>query len=263
MIAGGNFLDSLSIILIFAATVAFILAFFEAGFRFGKYLQPRYAKGADTPLGPMVGSTLAMLAFVLAITFSMAASRYDQRKQNLLQEVNAIESTYLRADLLAEPNKTAIQQYLIEYVDLRLSGAEKGASGNALTRSLTLHDLLWTEVKTAVNENPTRLSAMAVQSVNDIIAIHERRMTYAVRQRIPPEIWFALYAIAGFAMISVGSQAGLSRSRRLMQIIPTALCFAILMTLIIDLDRPADIGLVKVNQVAMMDLRNRLESGAQ
>jgi len=263
MSAGGNFLDSLSIILIFVATVAFILAFFEAGFRIGKYFQPRYAKGTDTPLGPMVGSTLAMLAFVLAITFSMAASRYDQRKQNLLAEVNAIESMYMRADLLAEPHNTAIQQYLIEYVDLRLSGVEKGASGNALTRSLALHDLLWTEVKIAVNENPTRLSAMLVQSVNDIISIHERRMTYAVRQRIPPEIWFALYAIAGFAMISVGSQAGLSRSRRLMQVIPTALGFAILMTLIVDLDRPADIGLVKVNQVAMMDLRTKMNPAAR
>jgi hypothetical protein len=100
---------------------------------------------------------------------------------------------------------------------------------------------------------------MAVQSVNDITAIHERRMTYAVRQRIPPEIWLALYAIAAFAMISVGSQAGLSRSRRLMQVIPTALGFAVLMTLIVDLDRPADVGLVKVDQAAMMELKNRLE----
>jgi hypothetical protein len=263
MSEGGSFLDSVSIILIFVATVTFILAFFETGFRIGRYLQPRYAKGPDAPLGPMVGSTLAMLAFVLAITFSMAASRYDQRKQNLLAEVNAIESMYLRADLLAEPNKTAIQQYLIDYVELRLTGAEKGAGGGALDRSLVIHDLLWEEVKIAVNENPTRLSAMAVQSVNDIIAIHERRMTYAVRQRIPPEIWLALYAIAAFAMISVGSQAGLSRSRRLMQVIPTALGFAVLMTLIVDLDRPADIGLVKVNQAAMIDLRNKMDPADQ
>lgn len=259
MSAGGSFFDSVSIILIFVATAVFIIASFEVGFRIGRYMQPRYVKGDNVPLGPMVGSTLAMLAFVLAITFSMAASRYDQRKQNLLAEVNAIESMYLRADLLAEPNKAAIQQYLIEYVDLRLTGAEKGAGGGALARSLVIHELLWGEVKTAVNENPTRLSAMAVQSVNDIIAIHERRMTYAVRQRIPPEIWLALYAIAAFAMISVGSQAGLSRSRRLMQVIPTALGFAVLMTLIVDLDRPADVGLVKVDQAAMMELKNRLE----
>jgi hypothetical protein len=263
MTVGGTFFDSIPVILILVGTVVFIIAFFEVGFRIGRYLQPRYAKGHDAPLGPMVGSTLAMLAFVLAITFSMTASRYDQRKQNLLAEVNAIESMYLRADLLAEPQQEAIQRFLLEYVDVRLSGAEAGSAGQALTWSLGLHDLLWAEVMTAVNDNPTRLSAMLVQSANDVIATHEKRMTYAVRQRIPPEIWFALYAIAGFAMLSVGSQAGLSRSRRMMQVIPTALGFAILMTLIVDLDRPADIGLVKVNQAAMMDLRERLELGDQ
>jgi hypothetical protein len=263
MTASANFLDSLSIILVFAGTFAFILAFFEVGFRIGEYLRPRYAKGADAPLGPMVGSTLAMLAFVLAITFSMAASRYDQRKQNLLAEVNAIESAYLRADLLAEPQKTAVKRYLLEYVDVRLSGLEEGARDGALSRSLALHNLLWAEVRSAVEDNPTRLSAMLVQSVNDIVAIHERRMTYAVRQRIPPEIWFALYAIAAFAMVAVGSQAGLSRSRRLVQVIPTALGFAMLMTLIVDLDRPADIGEVKVTQSAMSDLREKIDGAAR
>jgi len=259
MTTNASFLGSLPIILIFVGTVVFILAFFEVGFRVGEYMQPRYAKGGDAPLGPMVGSTLAMLAFVLAITFSMAASRYDQRKQNLLAEVNAIESAYLRADLLAEPHKTAAKRYLLEYVDVRLSGVEEGARESALSRSLELHNLLWTEVKSAVEENPTRLSAMLVQSVNDIVAIHERRMTYAVRQRIPPEIWFALYSIAAFAMVAVGSQAGLSRSRRLIQVVPSVLGFAILMTLIVDLDRPADLAQMKVTQSAMSDLRQKID----
>ena len=87
MNASAGFLDSLPIVLVFVGTVIFIIAFFEVGFRFGRYSQSRNSKGGDGSLGPMVGSTLAMLAFVLAITFSMAASRYDQRNQNLLDEV--------------------------------------------------------------------------------------------------------------------------------------------------------------------------------
>jgi len=263
MSASTNFFDSLSIFLVFGATVVFILVFFEAGFRIGKYMRPRYTKKTDGAPGPMVGSTLAMLAFVLAITFSMTASRFDQRRQNLLAEVNAIETAYLRADLLAEPNRTEIKRYLLEYVDIRLLGANKGARENAMSKALTLHNLLWTEVKSAVEGNPTRLSAMLVQSVNDIVTIHEKRMTYAVRQRIPLQIWFALYAIAAFAMVAVGSQAGFSQSRRLVQVIPTALGFAVLMTLIVDLDRPADIGMTKVSQTAMTDLREKMDNAAQ
>ena len=82
-------------------------------------------------------------------------------------------------------------------------------------------------------------------------------MSYAVRQRIPSPIWFALYAIAAFAMVAVGSQAAFSQSRRLVQVIPTALGFAVLTTLIVDLDRPADIGMTKVRQTAMTDLRKK------
>ena len=263
MTIGANFLDSLSIILVFVGTLVFIIVFFEIGFRIGKYQQLRNVRGTDAPLGPMVGSTLAMLAFVLAITFSMTASRYDQRKQNLLAEVNAIQTAFLRADLLGEPHATKVKRYLHEYVEVRLSAVEKGAREIALSKSKELHDLLWTEVKLAIEENPTRLSAMLVQSVNDIVAIHEKRMTYAIRQRIPPEIWFALYAITAFAMVAVGSQAGLSDSRRLVQVVPTAVGFTILMTLIVDLDRPSDIGLVKVSQSAMIDLRKKIDPATQ
>ena len=263
MSASTNFFDSLSIALVFVTTVVFIVVFYEVGFRVGKYMRPRYAKNADSAPAPLVGSTLAMLAFVLAITFSMVASRFDQRRQNLLAEVNAIETAYLRADLLAEPSRTEIRRYLLEYVDIRLLGANTGGRENAISKALALHNLLWTEVKSAVEENPTRLSAMLVQSVNDIVTIHEQRMTYAVRHRVPPEIWIALYAIAAFAMVAMGSQAGLSESRRLMQVIPTALGFAMLMTLIVDLDRPADIGMTKVSQTAMTDLREKMDSLAQ
>ena len=263
MTASANFFDSASIFLIFFATVVFILAFFEAGFRVGRYMRPRYAKKTDAALGPMVGSTLAMLAFVLAITFSMTASRFDQRRQNLLAEVNAIEIAYLRADFIAEPQKTNMKRYLLQYVDTRLLGAEKGARESALSNTQMLHKLLWAEIKSAVEENPTRLSGMVIQSVNDIITIHEKRMTYAIRQRVPLQIWFALYAIAAFAMVAAGSQAGLSESRRMLQVIPTALGFAVLMTLIIDLDRPADVGLTKVSQTAMMDLREKMDIAAR
>lgn len=260
MTATASMFDSLSIALILVATAGLILAFFEAGFRIGRFLAPRYEKGADPRLGPMVGTTLAMLAFVLAITFSMVASRYDQRKQNLLAEVNAIESAFLRADLLAEPHRSKLKQHLIEYVDVRLLGARAGEVDLALSRSLSLHKLLWSELMLAIEQDPTRLNEMLVQSVNEIVAIHEKRMTFAIRQRIPVEIWFALYAIAALAMVAVGSQAGLSRSRRLVQVVPAAMAFAILMTLIVDLDRPADVGMVKVSQAAMMDLRARLDN---
>ena len=253
-----SFLDSLPIGWLFVATTAFILSCFEAGFRLGKYLQPRYAKHGSLEPQPMVGSILALLAFVLAITFSMVASRYDERKANVLAEVNAIKTAYLQADLLAEPHESNMKRLLREYVDIRVTGTEGSTRDDVLSRSLELQDRLWAEVNTAVEDTSGRLEAVVVQSVIRIISVHEIRMTYAVRHRIPGRVWITLYAIAAFAMVTLGSQAGLSETRRLLQVVPTAIALAALMTLILDLDRPGDISLTRVNQTAMTDLQNRL-----
>ena len=111
--------DSLSIFSIFIGTAVFILISFEVGYQISKYAQSHYKGKIGTSQGPMVGGILAMLAFVLAFTFSMAASRFDDRKVTVLNEANAINSAYLRADLIAQPHRTEVKRLLREYVDIR------------------------------------------------------------------------------------------------------------------------------------------------
>ncbi len=101
-----------------------------------------------------------------------------------------------------------------------------------------------------------------VQSVNQINSVHEKRVSYGVLHRIPERVWITLYAIAAFAMVTMGSQVGVSKTRHLIQVVPTALALAALMTLILDLDRPADLTLTKVSQTAMIDLQKRLHPTA-
>jgi hypothetical protein len=144
-------------------------------------------------------------------------------------------------------------------VDVRLYGIEPGNRVKALSRSLELHRLLWSEASSVARKNPTVLNARLVQSVIDIIIIHEKRLTAATRNRIPNSIWFTLYAIAAFAMLAMGSQTGLARTRRLIQVIPLVLAFSALMTLVADLDRPAELGLIKVSQEAMIGLKESMD----
>ena len=247
--------DSLSIPFMYIGTAAFILLSFEAGHQIGRYALSHSRSTVDTAPGPMVGSILATLAFVLAFTFNMAASRFDLRKQNVLAETNVINTAYMRADLLDQPHKSEMQRVLREYVEVRLRGIEPGNREKALSKSLELHQILWTQATLVARENPTVLSARLVQSVIDIISIHEKRLTAATRNRIPGSIWFTLYAISAFAMLAMGSQTGLTRSRRLIQVIPLVLAFSALMTVVADLDRPAELGLIKVSQEAMISLQ--------
>ena len=77
----------------------------ECGYRLGKYRRSRHEQEKEAPLGTMVGATLGLLAFILAFTFGLAAARFDTRRQVLLDEANAIGTTYLRAGILPEGAK--------------------------------------------------------------------------------------------------------------------------------------------------------------
>jgi hypothetical protein len=75
--------------------------------------------------GAMVGATLGLIAFMLAFTFGLAAARFDTRRQVLLDEANAIGTTYLRAGMLPD-RREAIRALLRDYVDTRLEAVRSG-----------------------------------------------------------------------------------------------------------------------------------------
>ena len=96
-------LDSIPIPLVFVLIVAVLLIAFEIGFRGGRWWQDRTPGEHEGPTGTLVGSLLALMAFLLAITMGMASDRFDARRGLVLDEANAIGTTYLRAGYLPAP----------------------------------------------------------------------------------------------------------------------------------------------------------------
>src|SRR5919205_2752120 len=107
-------LDPFPLWTIFPTSVAIALISVEAGYRLAQSRQRR-SQEKEAPVGGMAGATLGLLAFMLAFTFGMAASRFEDRRQVLLAEANAIGTTYLRSKMLAEPMRTDAQNLLREY----------------------------------------------------------------------------------------------------------------------------------------------------
>ena len=95
-------LDALPLWALFIVILLVVLLAVEFGYRLGKYRRSRHEEEKEAPLGTMVGATLGLLAFFLAFTFGLAAARFDTRRQVLLDEANAIGTTYLRASILPE-----------------------------------------------------------------------------------------------------------------------------------------------------------------
>jgi hypothetical protein len=112
-------LDALPLWGLFLVIVVLVLFSIEGGHRLGRYRRTRSEQEKDAPVGAMVGSTLGLLAFMLAFTFGMAASRFDTRKSLVLDEANAIGTTYLRAAMLPD-RRGEVRGLLRDYVDARL-----------------------------------------------------------------------------------------------------------------------------------------------
>lgn len=256
-----HFLDRLPILALFFLTVLLALAGVEAG----RWLAGRVkARGTEPegPVGASVGATLGLLAFILALTFSMAASRFDARKQMVIQDANAIGTTYLRASLLPEPVASQSRADLRKYVDVRLGTvADSEALSAVITSSEQLQSELWKRATAIANAQPTLTTTpLFVQALNEMIDVHGMRVA-AVRSRIPVAIWGSLLLTTALGMMAMGYQVGLSGSRRSPAVVCLAIAFAGVIMLIVDLDRPQE-GFLRVNQQSMLDLQESMRRDA-
>ena len=135
---GSQLLDSLPILAVFGVFALISMACYEAGFRLGRWWQDREPGEQEGPTGMLVGSILALLAFLLAVTMGMASDRFDTRRAVVLDEANAIKTTYLRAGYLPEPASSQTRELLREYVPLRIvltAGETSTRTSRARSRS--------------------------------------------------------------------------------------------------------------------------------
>jgi hypothetical protein len=253
-------LDALPLGALFVATLAVALLSFEGGFWVGRRSSTLPDQQQEKVVSRVVGGILGLLAFMVAFTFGVAASHFDARRQALLEEVNAIRTAYLRADLLQDPHRSEIRNLLREYVDVRLEGRRSGKIEEAIKRSEELQDQLWSQA-VAARENASNSAFIGnfIQSLNEVINLHSKRVTAGLEVRIPMFIWLVIYAITMLAAASIGYHAGLIRSRRIPVVPALILAFSVVILLIVDLDRPLG-GYLEVDQKAMNDLRNKMNA---
>ena len=253
-------LDHLPLWGLFVATIIVVVLSVEGGYRLGKYRRARSEQEKDAPVGAIVAATLGLLAFMLAFTFGLAATRFDARRMLVLEESNAIGTANLRAGLLPEPNRSEIRKLFREYVDVRLEAVKPGATEEAISKSSELHRALWSQAsEVAAQDNRSILTGVFIQALNEVIDLHAKRVMFGLRNRIPELVWLVLYFMAIVSMTALGYQEGISGSRRSLAVLALAFTFSAVMLLIADLDRPQE-GLLRVGQRAMIDLRESLKN---
>jgi hypothetical protein len=253
-------LDSVPLWAMFVVELAIGWAALEAGYRMGRWRHAVTADEKDAPVGAMVAAILGLVAFMLAFTFSLAASRFDAKRQTVLEEANAIGTTYLRTRLLPEPQKTETAKLLRNYVDVRIRGVQEGNVAEAIAESEKLQEQIWQQaVAAADKDHGSIMTGLFVQSLNEMIDVHAKRLLAGLRGRIPLTIWVALFSLSALGIGSMGYQSGLSGTRRSPAMLALVVAFAGALFLIVDLDRGRE-GFLNVDQTAMTDLQRSMQA---
>ena len=254
-----SFFGSAPLWIIFAATVAIIMLSIYFGIFISRVRRKNLTEEDDFPVNTIVGATLALLGFILAFTFGFTTSRFDSRKQLLLDEVNSIGTTYLRAGFLPEPHCTEVRNLIRNYVDLRIElSAHPEKVRSIIDQSVILQDEMWRhteEVSKVELVNPDIVS-LFVQTLNETIDLQTNRLTVAFVYRIPDLMWYALLSLLILSMFEVGYLFMKSEKPNWILILAISLAFSLVILMVVSFDRTD--GSIKVNQQPMIELQKSL-----
>jgi uncharacterized membrane protein len=254
--------DYLPLWITFLCIIAIILLSAWSGVSFVRRRKKSIVED-EGPLNTIVGANLALLAFILAFTFGLTTTRFDERKLFMLEEVNSIETTWYRAGLTSEPQSSEIKELLKEYARFRTVLAKQPERvKEVLIQSEIIHHQIWSIVTELVNLAPRNdaINALLVESVNELFDNHTKRVTVTLSHRIPLMIWVALFALVMFSMFTVGYLLGKMENTNWYMILALSLAFTAVILIIIALDSTSG-GAIQLNHQPMFDLYQRLLDG--
>jgi hypothetical protein len=253
-------LDAIPVPILFLALIVFFVILHEGGYRFGDWhgrVRPQEKEG---PTELLVGAILALMAFLLATTTTLAADRFDARRALVVDEANAIGTTYLRAGYLAEPASTEIRNLLRQYTPLRVNVLDHDLYAQNLAAAKQMREQIWAKAEEVARSSGNQpVVAIFIQSLNESIDIAASREAALDTGRVPESVvWFLLLG-AGLSSIIVGYNAGLKLRRG---VVGAGVLFVLLsaaLVFVIDLDRPRD-GLLRVSQAPLETLIQEMDA---
>jgi hypothetical protein len=235
---------------------AVVLGFVAAGYLAGWYLR-RQAETLREPVGIVQGAFFALVGLLLAFGLTLALGRYDSRRTAVVDDANAIGTTYLRAQTLAEPVRSRSLQLLREYTgaSLALSHAVPTTAGfaQAIAREDVLQRRLWSLAGTALDGAPQDSAPrLYVETLNEMIDQQTVRVA-ALNNRIPNavlalEVFGAAFAFGLLALYTAMHGRGAA------PVVLAGALVTVLLLIIFDLDRPTR-GLIRIPDTPLVALR--------
>lgn len=227
-----------------------------AGHFGGRYLR-EHSGVLREPFGVLQGALFGVVGLILAFGLSLALGRYQDRRAATVEEANAIGTTYLRAQLLAEPVRTRSLDLLRPYATLAVAVTDEVPGSAGMRRTTGAEDVLqrrlWGAAGEAVSAAPNATAPrLYVDSLNTMIDQQTVRLS-SLNNRVPS-------AVLGLELIGAAAALGLLSmhisllGRGLVPMLVATLLVTLLLLVTFDLDRPTR-GFIRVPSTPLKDVR--------
>jgi hypothetical protein len=250
-------LRSSSLVLIFSLVVLWLSI--QIGVSFRKRRRA-LEENERQDFGIIMSAILTLLGLIIGFSFSMAISRYDERKTLEEAEANAIGTEYVRADFLPAPDAAKVRALLRDYLDQRLlfyKTRDDRELAEIEVATAQLEADLWPAVQVPAAAQPTPPLTLTAMGMNDVL--NSRGYTQAAwLNRIPNAAWVLMAAIAVCCNLLIGYGARRGGAKTILLLV-LPLVISISFTLIADIDGPRG-GVVRVHAVNLTSLSHVLHA---
>lgn len=204
---------------------------------------------------------IGFLGILLAFTFSMSNSRFETRKQLIIQESLNIGTTYFRLGLITDTvERKEMRRLIKEYLDCRIDLYNDRNSiyeiNKGIEKSERLQVELWKKSAILGREKHDITTSLIIQSLNAMIDV-SGSIQGAVQNHVPALILLINFVVSLFTIVTLGYSHGFLADKNWIFAIGVNLIIAVIFLLILDMDRPNS-GLLKVDVQSLINLRNAI-----
>ena len=254
------FFFSLSSAVLVVVLLVWIVGAAGAGLLVGRSLRASREHVTES-FGVLQAALLGFMGLILAFGLSLAVGRYESRRQEVVNDANAIGTTYLRAQTLPEPIRSSSLALLVRYTDaeLRLSHVVPSSpeADQAVADGAALQRQLWALAGQAVQQQPVATAPrLYEESLNAMIDEQTVRVA-GLSNRVPTEVLLLELIGAAIAMFLLGLHVGVL-GRGMLAALLAAGTVAGLLYVTFDLDRPTR-GFIQVPDTAIAQLRDSMD----
>ncbi|MGH7730859.1 MAG: DUF4239 domain-containing protein [Candidatus Eiseniibacteriota bacterium] len=247
------------------ATALFVgmVACLEGGYRIGRRANARHPEWAHEGVGAIEAAVFALFGLLLGFSFAGATSRLDARREQIVQEANAIGTAYLRLDLAAPNDQPEMRRLFRDYLDARLSMYAKlpdlRSADRELARAEQIQREIWSRaVSSSRTDAAQDVGRVLLPALNDMMDLTTAR-SIALHTRLPSLILALLISLALMSGLLAGYAMAKRHHRSWLHTLLYAGFVAMTVYTVLDLDNPRS-GLIRLDAAdnAIVKLRDSI-----